>query len=116
MARTFNLADVKFTVTPEGEDQTIESCFDESLHEVVRKELEQSLWGFCCVRVDAEWGGFKGTDYLGAVSIGLDESDGDEEKYFREVHGYFPQMKDAAVQDLLKKIRAAGWEVNVQGE
>jgi hypothetical protein len=115
MARTFNLADVKFTVTPEGEDQTIESCFDESLWEAVHKELEKNLWGFCCVRVDAEWGGFKGTNYLGAVSIG-DEAEGDEEKYFREVHGYFPQMKDEAVQDLLKNISAAGWEINVQGE
>jgi hypothetical protein len=115
MARLFNLADAKITVTPEQEDQTIESCFDEHLWEVVRAERKKNLWGFCCVRVDAEWGGFKGTAYLGAVSIG-EEAEGDEETYFREVHGYFPGMRSDALDELLKKIHAAGWEVDVQGE
>jgi len=119
MARPFNINEVEITVTPEPEEIEIKGQFDSGdaeqdarLEKKIREELEWSEWAWCTVKVTASWGGFEGSAYLGAVSI-LDEKD--PERYFRETHGYFEDLKDEAIEDLKAEIEAAGWELDPAG-
>lgn len=62
-----------------------------------------NVWAWASVKVSASWAGFTGDDYMGACSY-KDEAD------FR-AGGYLPQMLEAAVDDLLRQIEEAGWDV-----
>lgn len=93
--------DVTFTITCENEDIPIKGNAMASGNDKEDKEVEDQIirdlmsgnqWAWCCVKVTAEWNGFRGVDYLGCCSY-KDEED------FKE-GGYYEQMKTQALDDL----------------
>ena len=112
MARTFKPDEVTFTITAEQDDLPIRGnaivSGDDDYDELVACGIEADLdagneWAWASVKVSASWAGFTGNDYLGACSY-------KDEAGFRE-GGYLPQMLEGAVDDLLRQIEEAGWDV-----
>lgn len=57
------------------------------------------LWAWCCVKVEAEFGGFRGHEYLGGCSYK------DTKDFIAD--GYYADMRDAAIEDLKRTMDAA---------
>jgi len=88
-----------------GDDRLDKECEDRII-----AELESgNQWAWCTVVVEASWAAFTGWDALGACSY-------DDERSFREEGGYFRDMVRVAVEHLLERIRAAGWEVEASND
>lgn len=104
MARAFNPNDILFTITCEPEDISPRTQIDdEGMVSHIEREMEHNKWAWCQIMVTASWGGFEGTQYLGACSY-KDKAD------FKK-DGYFLQMKNEATSTLKRSIRDAGWEL-----
>ena len=113
MTRKFKPEEVVFTLTAEQDDLPIRGnaidSGDEDFDEKVAREIEENLdrgneWAWACVKVTASWAGFTGTDYLGGCSY-------KDEDAFRAPGGYLESMLGQAVDDLLREIEGAGWDV-----
>ena len=100
--------DVTFTVTCEPEHIPVrgnaiasgDDELDAATEDKILADLEAgNVWAWCCVKVTAEWQGFKGTDYLGACSYESEEQFMDTEEGF-----YLPDMRERALDDLNEKL------------
>jgi hypothetical protein len=88
-----------------GHFATDEPAQDRKLERWITRQLEAgNQWAWCSVKVTAKWTDqdsgerYEGTDYLGGCCY-------KSEKNFSHPSGYLPQMKDAAYDDLIEKIR-----------
>lgn len=81
-------------------------CFE--LQEDIDHVLEQAEWnewGWCCVKVTAEYKGLSESEYLGACSY---ESEAD----FRANSGYYEDLVNTAVECLAVRVYELITEVN----
>lgn len=104
------LADVEYTVEALPETLEIRGNAQASGDDAEDRRVEDSIiadlesgneWAWCCVRVTAQVGSFKGPDHLGGCSY---KSKAD----FCEPGGYFDDMKNEALARLVCEIEAAG--------
>ena len=110
MTRRFNPEEVKFSVTADYEDLSLEGAFDLGSDELNREVVETitarlergEVWAWASVRVSASWAGFTGAANLGGCNY-TDEAD------FRKSSGYFKDMVLEAVNELVGEIGKAGW-------
>lgn len=108
MARKFNSDEVTFGLTAEPEEFAPDFDFDDDTNERILADAEDNVWAWACVKVSASWGGFTGDVYLGGCNY-KDEAD------FRANSGYFEDLLREAMENLLQKIKDAGWEVVCTG-
>jgi hypothetical protein len=98
--RKLELKDVTIKVSTEKEYTSVESaskdCGEnaEDFIKTVKELKKSSRWGWCTVRVDATYKGFKGSDYLGCCSYRSKED--------FIAGGYYEQMVKAALDELNK--------------
>ncbi len=98
---------VDFTIECLPEDMQIEgnaSAIDEDTDNEIAQHIHDELnngneWAWCTVKVTATYKGHEGTDYLGGCSY---KSEND----FKEVGGYYEDMKIAAFNDLIASLEA----------
>lgn len=89
--------EVRGNALASGVDDEDRACEDKII-----ADLENgNEWAWCCVRVTAKLGPFVGTDYLGGCSY-------DSESQFREPGGYFNDMRQGAIDDMIEQAKAAG--------
>jgi len=112
--RTLTADEVTFTIECLEEDLQIEGnamasgddAVDQGVYDWIRGELERgNEWAWCCVKVTAAWGGFRGEDYLGGCSYRSRED-------FEQSNGYCADMKDRALDDLNATIGRAAVELS----
>ena len=106
MTRTFNPDEVTFKLATESEDIPVRGHYEDAeLEDAILDDLESgNEWAWAYVKVSASWAGFTGSDGLGGCSY---KSEAD----FRENSGYLPLRLEGAVDDLLRQIEEAGWDV-----
>lgn len=114
--RKFNPEAVTWTMTVWHEDEDPADHFDlgdeEKTIEVVNEIREASeggagrppnIWAWCRVRVTASWAGFEG--HGGPIGCVSEES----EATWRESSGYYQDLCDEALANLMAEIENAGW-------
>jgi len=102
--RKLTKGEVEITITPEEEDRGPEGEFSsgdpeadaELVHEIHERLARGDLWAWCTVKVEARFGQFYGTAYLGGCSY-------EHQASFME-GGYYEQMVGDAVDDLNQNI------------
>jgi hypothetical protein len=94
--------EITYTLTAEQDDIPVRGNAMCSGDDAVDKEVEDEIlarldrgdvWAWASVKVVAECEGFEGCDYLGGCCY-------KDAKDFATEDGYYPQMKDAALEDL----------------
>jgi hypothetical protein len=115
------LADATITVECEPEMQSVRGAFatgEDELDRQLESEIQDRIdrgdeWAWCCVRVTVELAGIKvASSWLGGCSY-------DSEAQFREVGGYFDDLRAEAFSELRARFadviaactRRSGWEV-----
>lgn len=104
--RSLKFKDVGFTITAEPEDLPIKGNamasgdeeYDAKVEQAIYENLQWNEWAWCCVKVTAEWQGFTGSAYLGGCSY-------TSKKDFMS-GGYYPQMRDEALEELNNEVKA----------
>lgn len=98
------------TTEPEHEDTDPEGHFDSgdadtdaALCATIRAESEWNVWAWCVVKVEAEYLGHTGTEYLGGCSY-------KDRAEFEQSDGYHGQMVDDALDALAHSILQEGDE------
>jgi len=113
--RKFKPLEVDFKLIVEQDDMPVrgnamasgDDEFDSKVEQEIIDRLDYGeVWAWAQVTVKALWAGFEGVDYLGGCSY-KDEED------FTSIgrDGYFQDMVRASVEDLLRNITDAGWDL-----
>lgn len=66
-------------------------------NEIIHRHNSGDQWAWFCAKVEAECEGFTGVDYLGCCSY-------ENLKDFLHPDGYYPSMRDEAIEDLKKQL------------
>ena len=99
-------ANAVISIESEVEPMSYEDEFDEDGIKAVEQAIENNYqWGWCSVHVTAKYSGLVGEDWLGGCSY-------KSEQDFIDNSGYYQDMMDTALQDLVNQI----WEVLEQLE
>lgn len=84
----------------EGNASAIDPETDKEIADSIYEQLENgNEWAWCTVKVVASYKEHEGVDYLGGCSY---KSEAD----FKEVGGYYEDMKQAAFADLLTQLKS----------
>ena len=67
--------------------------------QIIRRR-KTNIWAWCSVQITARIGQYEGTSCLGACSY-------KSAKDFKENSGYYPQMEEEAIAELMKALEAA---------
>lgn len=100
--------DVEFTLSVFPEDMEIRGNVSASGDDELDKKIEDKIvedfnngnvWAWCWVKVTAKWKSFTGYDTLGGCSY-------KDENSFKQVGGYYEDMKAQALDDLNRNIES----------
>lgn len=90
---------------PEGSFAMGDDAEDAKICAEIRERMEWNDWAWCVVRVVATFAGQSGDDYLGGCSY-------DSEADFCAAGGYYPQMVESALDDLMFRLTEAEKELS----
>lgn len=77
-----------------GDDAEDKKCEDE----IIERLNSGDVWAWASVKVTASWRGLEGVDYLGGCSYR-------DENEFKQLDGYYDDMKARALDDLKQTIK-----------
>ena len=100
---TINQVEFELTAEPEyieirGSFDSGDADLDEETAQKIESQLEYNEWAWCCVKVDCNYKGLTGTDYLGGCNY-------DSKEDFIKNSGYYEDMKETAYNDLIQQIK-----------